>query len=177
MTSFCWEIEVRMSVLCLRHAPPPPPPPHPTDQTPGLEALSNKQEDQSQQKQMTERVQSDQTFKFPQLLPHPPPPCPWPYEHRFGRPMNIFMCLSGRSTCAARGGRALCAGRLLRLWQESPTGACSPWQNAAGPVLPPSSKLPPAKQIRRHPPSPLLCRRENDRPGHCAQRPFTINSN
>lgn len=35
----------------------------------------------------------------------------------------------------------------------------APGKNAAGPVLPPSSKLPPAKQIRRCPPSPLLCRR------------------
>lgn len=48
---------------------------------------------------------------------------------------------------------------------------------AAGPVLPPSSKLPAAKQIKRNTSPPRLCQLENDRPGHFAQRPFTINGN
>lgn len=105
------------------------------------------------------------------------PPLPmalWTPFRSFHEYIYVF---AGEKHVCCEGCRALCAGRLYRLWQELPTGASSPWQNAAGPVLPPSSKLAPAKQIRCRPPSPLLCRRENDRPGHCAQRPFTINDN
>lgn len=105
------------------------------------------------------------------------PPLPmalWTPFWSFHEYINVF---AGEKHVCCEGCRALYTGRLYWLWQESPTGASSPWQNAAGPVLPPSSKLPPAKQIRRRPPSPLFCWRENDRPGHCAQRPFTINGN
>lgn len=51
----------------------------------------------------------------------------------------------------AEGCQAFCIGCLYCLWQVSPTGPSGPWQNAAGPFLPPSWKLPPAKQIKRYP--------------------------
>lgn len=42
-------------------------------------------------------------FFFPPDHMTASPFCPWPYEHFFSLFMNIFMCLPGRSACAARG--------------------------------------------------------------------------
>lgn len=92
------------------------------------------------------------------------PFCPWPYEHLFGLFMNICMRWPGEKHMCGEGCRDLWAGRLYWLWQGSPTGASaahSPWHSATGPVLPPSSMLPPAKANQwsptpTHAPTPLF---------------------
>lgn len=105
------------------------------------------------------------------------PSCLWLSEHLFGLLMNICMCLPGSGVCVCtEGWQALCMGRLYWLWQELPTGASGPWQCAGGPVLAPELKAT-ASKTNQTLPLPHLCQLENDRPGHSAQRPFTINSN
>lgn len=86
------------------------------------------------------------------------PSCLWPSEHLSWASheyMHVFtgessMCV--QSLCVSgEGCQPFCMGGLYQLWQESPIAASGPWQTAAGPVLPPSWKLPPAKQIKRYP--------------------------
>lgn len=87
------------------------------------------------------------TFLFSQITWQLLPPCPWPHEHLFGFPwiyLCVFVCCEG---C-----RALCAGRLYRLWQELPAGASSPWQECCRASLAPKLKAT-TSQANQTPPS------------------------
>lgn len=94
--------------------------------------------------------------------------------------MNICMCLPGRAVCA------VCAwwkGVRLSVWEvftgcgrSRPPELLAPDRALQGPSCPRAESYRQQNKSNANPP-PHPCQLENDRPGHSAQRPFTINSN
>lgn len=106
------------------------------------------------------------------------PSCLWPSEHLFGLLMNIFMCLPGRAAqeCVRCGVSGFLYRTSLLVVAGVAHWSFGPLTECCRALLAPELKATTSKTNQMLPP-PHLCQLENDRPGHCAQRPFTINSN